>query len=63
LDIEKILVQLREELELVEKAIARIENLGRGGKRARSRGLSSVTKSDHNETPKASSRELGGLDR
>ena len=63
LDIEKILAQLREELDLVEKAIARIESMGRGGKRSRARPLAAVAKKNRNETLMASSRRLCGLER
>lgn len=62
-DISKILAQLHEELDLVEKAIARIGKMGRGAKRARSRKLGIAAKADGNETRKASSEKLRGPER
>ena len=50
MDVEKILAQLRGEHDLIEKAIAKIENLTRKGKRGRGRPLSLVAKSKQNET-------------
>ncbi len=50
MDVEKILAQLRGEHDLIEKAIVKIENLTRKGKRGRGPLLGLVTKSKQNET-------------
>ena len=50
MDVEKILAELRGEHDLIEKAIVKIENLTRKGKRGRGRLLGLVTKSKQNET-------------
>jgi hypothetical protein len=54
MDVEKILAQLRGEHDLIERAIAKIENLTRKGKRGRGRLLSLVTDGKENETKPAS---------
>jgi hypothetical protein len=50
MDVEKILAQLRGEHDLIEKAIVKIENLTRKGKRGRGHPLGLVTKGKQNET-------------
>jgi hypothetical protein len=62
MDIEKILAQLRGELNLIEKAIASLEDLGRKEKRGRGRPPGLVSKSNQNETMKAPSEPLGHVD-
>jgi hypothetical protein len=55
MDVGKFLAHLRVELDLIERAIANMEDLGRKGKRGRGRPLGLVSKSNQNETMKASS--------
>ena len=62
MDVGKFLAHLRMELDLIERAIASIENLGRKEKRGRGRPLGLVSKSNQNETMKASSERLGHVD-
>ena len=61
--VEEILSQLREELNLIEKAIADIENLGRGGNLRPCRPSGFVTRGHRSGTMKSSSRQLRRLDR
>jgi hypothetical protein len=61
MDVQKIVAQLRGELDLIERAIASMENLARKGKRGRGRPLGLVSKSNQNEM-KASSEPLGRVD-
>ena len=63
MDVKKIVAQLRGELDLIEKTIASIENLGRKAKRGSGRPMGLVTKSNQNETMKGSSRQSGDQDR
>ena len=63
MDVAKLLAQLREELDLIEKAIAHIEKSGRMGQHRRGRPLGLVTKRDQGDTKKASSKRSGGLGR
>jgi hypothetical protein len=58
LDVEKILAHLREELDLIEKVIADMENQARKGKRGRGRPPGWVTNSNQNEMVKAFSKPL-----
>jgi hypothetical protein len=62
MDVGKFLAQLRGELDLIERAIASMEDLGLKGKRGRGRPLGLVSKSNQNETMKASSELLGRVD-
>jgi hypothetical protein len=62
MDVEKILAQLRGELDLIEKAIASMEDLARKGKRGRGRPLGLVSKGNQNEATKASSEPSGHAD-
>jgi hypothetical protein len=59
MDVGKFLAQLRVELDLIERAIANMEDRGRKGKRDQGRPLGLVSKCNQNETMKASS-ELSG---
>ncbi len=62
MDVGTFLAQLRGELDLIERAITSMEDLGRKGKRGRGRPLGLVSKSNRNETMKASSELLGRVD-
>jgi hypothetical protein len=62
MDVGKFLAQLRGELDLIERAIASMEGLGRKGKRGRGRPVGLVSKSNRNETMKASSEQLDQVD-
>jgi hypothetical protein len=48
MDCEKILAQLRGELDLIDQAIVRLENLAREGKRGRGRPPAWMTKRTQN---------------
>ncbi|MGA2771195.1 MAG: hypothetical protein ABSG26_10305 [Bryobacteraceae bacterium] len=50
MDVEKILAELRGEHDLIERAIVKIENLTRKGKRGRGCPLGLVAKSKQTET-------------
>jgi hypothetical protein len=60
--VEEMLAQLREELVLIEKAIADIENMRRGVNRRRCRPPGLAGKSNRNEVMRSSSRQLRRLD-
>lgn len=55
LDLEKMLVELRGERDLIERVIAAIENLSDRGKRGRGRPEGSVTKMKQDVTMKLAS--------
>jgi BMFP domain-containing protein YqiC len=59
MDIAKVLAQLREELDLIEKAIAALEQRERIGQRRGGRLLGLVTKRDEGDRMKVSSKRLG----
>jgi hypothetical protein len=60
--VEEMLAQLREELEVIDKAIADIENVRRGGIRRRCGPSGLAGKSNRNETIKSSSKQLRRVD-
>lgn len=62
MDVGKFLAQLRVERDLIERAIAKMEDLGRKGERGRGRPLGLVSKCNQNETMKASSELSGHVD-
>jgi BMFP domain-containing protein YqiC len=59
MDVAKVLAQLREELDLIEKAIAELEQRGHIGQRRGGRPLGLVTKRNEGDRVKVSSKRLG----